>query len=313
MNSKSSLPILSVNKEPMISLVNQYNLLNNVPTVIPLEHEDQNLEVPQIEHVKQPQIEYVEQPQIEYVDQPQIEYVDPPEIEYVDQPQIEYVDQPQIEYVDQPQIEYVDQPQIEYVDPPEIEYVDQPQIKSGGQLQILNEEEKKKLKKDIDKFKKENEKLINEINKLKDENKKLNMELIKANKIISNFKNNQNNQQGNNINITDNLKELINVKDNKIKNLELQLQRKIETKTPVNFEDIIVVHFISMDQKINCALKCLKTDTFASVEEKLYQKYGDYRETNNNFITKGKIVLRFKKIFENNIKDGDKIELINLE
>ena len=46
------------------------------------------------------------------------------------------------------------------------------------------------------------------------------------------------------------------------------------------------------------------------MEEELYQKYGDYRETNNNFIGKGKLILRFKKIFENGIEDGDKIQLL---
>ena len=51
----------------------------------------------------------------------------------------------------------------------------------------------------------------------------------------------------------------------------------------------------------------------SEVEEKLYQRYEEYRETNNNFITKGKIILRFKKICENNIQDGDKIELIQIE
>ncbi len=55
----------------------------------------------------------------------------------------------------------------------------------------------------------------------------------------------------------------------------------------------------------------MKTDTFAEVEEKLYQNYPEYRETNNNFIFKGKIILRFKTVFENNIQDGDKIQLLN--
>ena len=57
----------------------------------------------------------------------------------------------------------------------------------------------------------------------------------------------------------------------------------------------------------------MKTDTFAEVEEKLYQKYEEYRETNNNFVAKGKVILRFKKICDNNINDGDKIELIKIE
>ena len=90
----------------------------------------------------------------------------------------------------------------------------------------------------------------------------------------------------------------------------MKSQIKNNKKTPVNYEDIIIVHFISTDQKISCPIKCLKTETFAEVEEKLYQKYEEYRETNNNFIGKGKLILRFKKIFENGIEDGDKIQLL---
>jgi hypothetical protein len=37
----------------------------------------------------------------------------------------------------------------------------------------------------------------------------------------------------------------------------------------------------------------LKTETFAEVEEKLYKRYEEYRETNNNFLAKGNLVLRF--------------------
>ena len=81
----------------------------------------------------------------------------------------------------------------------------------------------------------------------------------------------------------------------------------------VYYDDILSIHFISLDQNINCAIKCLKTDTFAEVEEKLYQKYGEYRETNNNFTANGRIILRFKSISDNHIKDGDKVQLINIE
>ena len=38
-----------------------------------------------------------------------------------------------------------------------------------------------------------------------------------------------------------------------------------------------------MDQKIDLSILCIKTDIFAQIEEKLYQKYPEYRETNNNF------------------------------
>ena len=163
--------------------------------------------------------------------------------------------------------------------------------------------ENNKLIDELNKYKKENEEMKNIINELKNKNKKLNNELIKAQKIISNFKNN--NQQNININ---NLNEIIKTKEKEINELKLQIQKN--NKKSVDFDDILIVHFISTDQKINCPINCLKTDTFAEVEEKLYQKYVEYRETNNNFIAKGRVILRFKKICENNIENGDKVQLI---
>ena len=156
----------------------------------------------------------------------------------------------------------------------------------------------------------ENQKLRDELNRCRKENDELknkiyllNNELAEANKIISNFKNN--NKQNNNINY---LNEIIRNKDIEINNLKLQLQNK--NNNFVNFNDIVNVHFISTDQKINYPIACLKTDTFAQVEEKLYQKYEEYREKNNNFIAKGRLILRFKKICENYIENGDKIQLL---
>ena len=134
-------------------------------------------------------------------------------------------------------------------------------------------------------------------------NLKLENDLAKANKAISNLS--SNNQQNDNIT---NLKEIIKSKDIEINNLKLQLQNN--KKTPVNLEDIIAIQFISTDQRISYPIKCLKTETFAEVEEKLYQKYEEYREKNNNFIAKGRLILRFKKICENNIENGDKIQLL---
>ena len=84
----------------------------------------------------------------------------------------------------------------------------------------------------------------------------------------------------------------------------------IEESKNYNLDDIIVIHFKSIDQQIDCAIKCVRSDTFAEVEEKLYQIYDEYRERNNNFLFQGRTILRFKKIYENNIKDGDKVQLI---
>ena len=164
---------------------------------------------------------------------------------------------------------------------------------------------------ELKKYKSENKKLKMTIEKLKEENNKLNNDLLKANKIISNLNNNQNNNHANDQMISKLNKELL-MKEDIINNLKNQIKNSniTEKKKLFGYDGILFVHFISMDQKVNCPIKCLSTDTFAEVEEKLYQKYAEYRETNNNFIAKGKVVLRFKKICENNIKDGDKIQLL---
>ena len=69
----------------------------------------------------------------------------------------------------------------------------------------------------------------------------------------------------------------------------------------INRKHITCVYFTSMDQKINLPIPCTKTDIFAQIEEKLYQKYPEYRETNNYFLFKGKEILRFKSIEDNEI------------
>ena len=149
-----------------------------------------------------------------------------------------------------------------------------------------------------------------DFDKLKDDNAKLNDELNKAKNIILNLEN----KDKENTSVINNLRSAIREKDDKILNLKLKI-KNIESfnKTSFNNDDIISVYFISSNQNINCPIKCLKTDTFAEVEEKLYQKYQEYRETNNKFISKGIAIKRFKTIIENNIIDGDKIELIKMD
>ena len=81
----------------------------------------------------------------------------------------------------------------------------------------------------------------------------------------------------------------------------------------VDYNNIMVVNFISGDGIINQGIKYLKSETFAEVEEKLYKIYDEFRETNNTFLFGGTSILRFKTIEQNKIKDGDKIELITFD
>ena len=156
------------------------------------------------------------------------------------------------------------------------------------------------------KLEEENNKLKDELNKLKNnesnEIKKYKNELIKANKIISNLSNNpvDNNELKKLKDEITNLKLKLSEKDNEI----LQLKNKINNFTmpeqKVNYQDIIVINFMSMDGSIHYGIKCLPNDI-------------NLRNTNNMFTANAKPVLRFKKLCENNIKDGDIIQLFKLE
>ena len=178
------------------------------------------------------------------------------------------------------------------------------------------EEENKKLKDNLNTITNENKNLKLELEKLKLENNKLKSELLKSNKIISNI---QNIQIGNKEfkKLKDEnavLKYQLNIKDNEIQELKLKIpNNKIIDRPKYDINDMMVINFISQDSSVQEGVICLPTDVFAEVEEKLYKKYDNLRNTNNMFTANAKPVLRFKKICENGIKNGDKIQLFKLE
>ena len=112
------------------------------------------------------------------------------------------------------------------------------------------------------------------------------------------------------------MKDELLLKENQINKLKLELQneKNKNNKKTIDINDILAITFISTDQKINkYPISCFKTDRFAEIEERLYQEFEEFRETNNTFIVNGTTVLRFKKMSENNIKNGDTIQLIKNE
>ena len=150
----------------------------------------------------------------------------------------------------------------------------------------------------------------NEINHLKNE-------LTKANKIIEQQKltiNNLQSKLNEYNNIINNYQNKLNQKELELNNLKSQLNNinsnNLSDNDNIKLNEMMCVNFISMDQKVHFAIACLKKNTFAEVEEKLYQQYPEYRETNNNFIANGKEVLRFKTIEENKIGTGLPVTLI---
>ena len=119
----------------------------------------------------------------------------------------------------------------------------------------------------------------------KNENKKLKNDLVRANKIIENLKKNEN-QNSNIKNLQDEIKSLKNnlyLKENEINQLKLKIKNNNTKDNYVKLDDIMVINFTSTDSSINYRIKCVVTDTFAEVEEKLYQIYDEFRNTNNMF------------------------------
>ena len=154
-----------------------------------------------------------------------------------------------------------------------------------------------------------------ELENYKNENKKLKNDLVRANKIIENLKKNEN-QNSNIKNLQDENKSLKNnlyLKENEINQLKLKIKNNNTKDNYVKLDDIMVINFTSTDSSINYGIKCVVTDTFAEVEEKLYQIYDEFRNTNNMFTIKGRTILRFKNLKENNIRDGDKVLLFRIE
>jgi hypothetical protein len=103
-----------------------------------------------------------------------------------------------------------------------------------------------------------------------------------------------------NINEINNLKQIIIQKDKEINRLK-------SSRNKVYMDDIMVINFLSTDQNIRCGIPCLADDTIAEVEEKLYQQFNEFRNTNNILLFGGNIILRFKKVRENNLHDNDTI------
>ena len=92
---------------------------------------------------------------------------------------------------------------------------------------------------------------------------------------------------------------------------------KEETKMDVvisakNNEDLITIKFQSGDQNINCFALCNEKDIFNSVFNKVFEKKPEFRNQKSYFICNANRVNVYKSLWENNIKDGDRIILYEI-
>ncbi len=181
-------------------------------------------------------------------------------------------------------------------------YINQNNINLTNELNQYKNENNQ-LKQQINILQQNNNQLKQQINILQQNNNQLSNQLQIANQTIYNLNNNQKQS-----NIKVNNDEIIMKYKKEINDLKIKLA-KYEKSVYVNFNDMMVVNFQSGDGQVRHGIQCLKTETFAEVEEKLYKMFDEYRNTNNIFLVKGNIVLRFKTISENKIQNGDVIQL----
>ena len=174
----------------------------------------------------------------------------------------------------------------------------------GIQRSGKNEERTKKVLED------EINKLKDELDKEKNKNKELdlkNKELIKE---INELKNQITSLKGNNSNELDLYRKLYS-KDEEIKELKIKLQRfPFEL---LENEKLYSINFISVSQELKHSIICKNTDIFTTIENKLYEKYPNFRRTENFFMVNGKKVEKYRSLDENKIKDNDVITLQSYE
>ena len=144
--------------------------------------------------------------------------------------------------------------------------------------------------------------------------KKKNQELINLNEIL---KSNLNNEKLKNIDLQNKIDKQINIipdNDSKIIDLYAKIDDLKEKLSRYPFElkkdeKMISVIFTSDDQKIHFSVICKNTEKFNRLEEKLYNDYPEYSETNNYFVVNGNRIQKFKTLDENNIRNSDIIIL----
>ena len=139
-------------------------------------------------------------------------------------------------------------------------------------------------------------------------------ELNKANKIIKQqnlniytLQSQLNNKNNNTLIRIHSLQNIINQLEQEINILKSELNNN---KQLFSKDQIMVVNFISTDQRVHYAIHCIYDNTFAEVEENLYKKYPEYRETNNLFFANGREILKFKTMRQNKIGNGFEVTLV---
>ena len=181
--------------------------------------------------------------------------------------------------------------------------------KDINNLKKENNEKNKKIE-EMENNKNQNSNLIKKLkNQIISLNKKNGEEIVNLKREIGQLKlekynlNNKISQKDNDLLI---LKNKAKDKDIEIQNLKKKIKekkREVDNSEKYKGEEMIV-KFESFNGEIDYVIPCYSEDHFYILEEKLYEKFEKYRETDNFFIYDGRAILRYKTIKENKIDDS---------
>ena len=169
----------------------------------------------------------------------------------------------------------------------------------------MNEEKSKN-----NRLNKQIKKLEKELSIEKDSKNKLNIKLEEANKQISDLTN----QLLNNLNSIQSNKIIELQKIIDMKNQEISQYMRINNNSNgVNFmpgDKIFGIGFESVNQKIKNYIRAYKdTEIISRIEEELYNEYPEFKEKETYLMLNANKMKRFKSLKENNVKNGDVIQV----
>ena len=198
------------------------------------------------------------------------------------------------------------------------ELLEETNIKDEKNKNIKLNEKIKELEKQIDeknnmlkkmhdnKLNKDMNKTDNHINEEKTKIEELNKEISK--------KNNQINEQKIKIEELNNRISTLTESNNNLKKFFEFIDKKekdiytLQSKIPIQLKDgekLMSVIFISTDEFIHYPIICKNNQIFNVLENLLYEKYPEYKESENLFFVNGRKINKLKTIEENNIKNGN--------
>ena len=104
----------------------------------------------------------------------------------------------------------------------------------------------------------------------------------------------------------------LSLEQNNIKDETIILINEVsqEENTDVS-NKIIAVIFISLEHKINYAMTCFITNTFSTIQQRLYEEYPELEKRNIIFKANGRAVDESETLEKNHIKNGTNISIID--